>query len=120
MSKRRAEDDVETDELSLQFKYATIETEEDEDDNDDNEDENAHDSPKRKGDSTTHLCPLSLLGLWNKLRWIAPHVWEQVTNRAQEPHPLLLRLYVSRHLKINASNPVHVNLTLLLNCMTKL
>ena len=108
MSKRRAEVDSETDELASQFKYATVE-----------DVGFAPESPKRKGDNEVP-CPSSPLGLWNKLRWIAPHVWEQVTNRAQTPHPLLLRVYISPQFHVNASNPIHTNLTLLLDCMTKM
>jgi len=111
MSKRRAEVDSETDELASQFKFATIEAKEDGD--------FAHESPKRKGDNEVP-CPSSPLGIWNKLRWVAPSVWEQVTNRAQTPHPLLLRVYISKQFHVNASNSIHTNLTLLLACITKM
>lgn len=117
MSKRRHDNDDEVEQAASMFKYATLEEIL-------SENKGAA-SPKRKGDHDNSQGDYQgdqrksapPMTLWNKLRWIAPRAWEEITNKAQIPHPMLLRVYIATHFNVKSSNTVEQNLNLLLSLL---
>ena len=125
MSKRHHEDDGEDGEVEQtrsMFKYATLEdTLEDTPKDIKHENDTLASTAKRKGDHEntqgerrTMSPPMTL---WNKLRWTVPRVWEEITNREQIPHPMLLRFYINTHYNVKSSNTVEHNLSLLMSLL---
>ena len=112
-TKRRHDNDDEVEQAASMFKYATLE---------ENVGENkGAASPKRKGDHESsqgdQRKSAPPMTLWNKLRWIAPRAWEEITNKAQIPHPMLLRVYITTHFNVKSSNTVEHNLNLLMSLL---
>jgi hypothetical protein len=73
-------------------------------------------SPKRKGSDDIEAYE-SPLPRWNLMRRNWPQVWEQITDRTEQPHALLLRDYITRHLGRNASHTIYDNLDLLMGIL---
>jgi hypothetical protein len=115
MSKRRHDgDEDEVEQTRSMFKCATLEDTKHENDAPALTTKRKGDFENTQGERRTMSPPMTL---WNKLRWAVPRVWEEVTNKEQIPHPMLLRVYITTHYNVKSSNTVEYNLSLLMSLL---
>lgn len=74
----------------------------------------ASSSSRRKrddSDSEEEQTHNALVSVCNRVRWGAPQVWRQIIGRNNQPHPLLVRLFLLEvHGVKDVAKSIHINL----------